>query len=105
VNPAIGLVWLVILAGAFWMLVVKPQRRQMMAMRTLQSALEVGDEVVTTSGIYGVVIELRDTNLDLEIAPNTVIRIARGAISGRSTDRDAAAGPNDDPGDDPGQPT
>jgi preprotein translocase subunit YajC len=86
-------VWLVLLVVAFFFLVVRPQRRQMATMRELQASLRVGDEVVTTSGIYGVVRTLGDRHLDLEVAPGTVIRIARGAISARQpTD----AGPDAD---------
>ncbi len=40
----------------------------------------MGDDVLTTSGIYARVVRLGDDDADLEIAPGTVIRVARGAI-------------------------
>ena len=76
-------IYLAILVVAFYMLVVMPQRRRMIAMRALQSALREGDEIVTTSGMYGRVTRLDDAVADVEISPGTVIRLARGAIAQR----------------------
>jgi preprotein translocase subunit YajC len=58
----------------------------MRAVRSLQSELHEGDDVLTTSGIYGRIVRLGDDDLELEIAPATVIRVARGAIGQRLTD-------------------
>jgi preprotein translocase subunit YajC len=80
VSP-FAIVWLVLLVVAFWLLVVRPQRRQMLAMRVLQASLAVGDDVVTTSGIYGTIRALDTTTVELEIAPGTVVRVARAAIA------------------------
>ena len=55
--------------------------------RSLQGQLREGDEVLTTSGIYGRIVELGDDDAELEIAPGTVIRVARGAI-GAAPDAD-----------------
>lgn len=79
----VGIVWVVILAGAFYLLLWRPQQRRMLAVRTLQASLEQGDDVMTTSGIYGRITKLGPDDADLEIAPGTVIRIARGAIGQR----------------------
>ena len=76
-------IYLAILVVAFYALVVMPQRRRMIAMRALQSALREGDEIVTTSGMYGRVTRLDDAVADVEISPGTVIRLARGAIAQR----------------------
>lgn len=80
-----ALIYLGILVVAFYALVVMPQRRRMVGMRTLQSALREGDEIITTSGIYGRVARLDDAVAEVEVAPGTVIRLARGAIAQRLT--------------------
>ena len=49
----------------------------------LQSQIQAGDEVLTTSGIYGRITRLGEADAELEIAPGTVIHIARGAIGQR----------------------
>jgi preprotein translocase subunit YajC len=84
--------WLILLpAGLFYFLLWRPQQRRMAAAQQLQITLEQNDEVMTTSGIYGRITRLGDDDVDLEIAPGTVIRIVRGAIGQRITD-DTQAG-------------
>jgi preprotein translocase subunit YajC len=77
------LVWLVLVVGVFYVLLWRPQQRRMQAARRLQSDLRVGDEVITTSGIYGRIVELHENELQFEIAPGTVVRLARGAVGER----------------------
>jgi preprotein translocase subunit YajC len=81
----LAIVWLVLMAGVFYLLLWRPQQRRMAATRSLQGHLELGDEVMTTSGIFGKIVELGDDDLRLEIAPGTVVRVARGAIGERLT--------------------
>ena len=81
----LAIVWLVLMAGVFYLLLWRPQQRRMAATRSLQGHLEIGDDVMTTSGIFGKIVELGDDELRLEIAPGTVVRVARGAIGERLT--------------------
>ena len=78
-----ALIYLVILVAAFFVLIVLPQRRQASAHRALVASLEVGNEVMTTSGLFGTILALTDTTAELRIAPNVTVKIARGAISQR----------------------
>ncbi len=57
------------------------QRRRQRAAVELQSALEVGSEVCTTSGLYGVITALDETVAHLEVAPGTVVRFDRRAVA------------------------
>lgn len=91
----LAIIWLLLIVAAFWFLIVRPQRRRMVEMRALQSGLSEGDDVITNAGFYGVVVELDDTTVMLEIAPGTVVKLARGAIV-QSMGDDA---PSDDDGD------
>jgi len=74
--------------GAFYLLLWRPQQRRMAMVRALQSDLRQGDEILTTSGIHARVVRLGDDDADLEIAPGTVIRVARGAIGQVLTEHD-----------------
>ena len=76
----LGIVWLVLMVGAFYMLLWRPQQRRIAMVRELQSQVQAGDEILTTSGIYGRVVRLGEFDAEIEIAPGTVIRVARGAI-------------------------
>jgi preprotein translocase subunit YajC len=73
----------VLMVGAIYLLLWRPQQRRIAAVRRLQSEVQAGDEVLTTSGIYGRIARLGEADADLEIAPGTVIHIARGAIGQR----------------------
>jgi len=81
-------VWLLLMVVATYLLLWRPQQRRMSMVRTLQGQLKVGDDVLTTSGIYARVVRLGDDDADLEIAPGTVIHVARGAIGQVLTEPD-----------------
>lgn len=79
-------IYLVILVAAFYLLVVRPQRRQQMMRRQLIAAIGVGDEIITSGGIYGTVVAMHEESLEVEIAPGTVVRLARQAVAARITE-------------------
>jgi preprotein translocase subunit YajC len=79
----------VLFVGAIYFFIWRPQQRRIAAVRQLQAEIEEGDEVLTTSGIYGTIVRLGDSDADLEIAEGTIVHVARGAIGQRVTD-DAA---------------
>jgi preprotein translocase subunit YajC len=81
----LAIVWLVLMAAVFYLLLWRPQQRRMAAVRKLQGHLKLNDDVITTSGIFGRVVELGDDDVRLEIAPGTIVRVARGAIGERLT--------------------
>jgi preprotein translocase subunit YajC len=80
---------LILLAVTFllmWVLFILPQQRRLRAHQALVSRLEVGDEVMATSGLFGTIVELDDEVVRLEVAPGTVVRLARGAVARRLDD-------------------
>jgi preprotein translocase subunit YajC len=77
------LVWVAVLAGFGWFLIVRPQRRARQAASALQRSLTEGDEIATIGGIYGRLVRLEDDEARIEIADGVVIRVARRAIAGR----------------------
>src|SRR5262249_21365378 len=99
VSPAIA-IYLVILVAAFYFLIVRPQRRNAMIRRQLLNAVEVGDEIVTTGGVYGTVVAIEDDTLEIEIAPDVVVKLARGAVGARITPESEYDDEEDDEDDD-----
>ena len=81
----VALVYFALLALAFFFLIVRPQRRRVTQHRAFVSALELGDDVVTTGGIYGTVRALRGEAVELEVAPGIVITLARAAVAQRAS--------------------
>jgi preprotein translocase subunit YajC len=75
------LVYFAIIAVAFFLLIVLPQRRRTNAHRALLASLQVGDEVITIGGILGTIRELDDEKIQLEVAEGIVLTVARNAIA------------------------
>ncbi|MBM3672454.1 MAG: preprotein translocase subunit YajC [Actinobacteria bacterium] len=76
-----AIAWFALLFVAFYVFVVRPQRRQVTAHRAFVASLEIGDEVITAGGLYGTVRALRDDVVELEVADGVVVRMARAAIA------------------------
>jgi len=70
-----------VIALAFFLLIVLPQRRRTNAHRALLSSLGTGDEVITIGGILGTIRTLDDEKIELEVADGVVITVARNAIA------------------------
>ena len=78
-----GILFIIVIAFLLlWLIVVRPQKRRQNQQQQMISELQVGDEVLTAGGIYGTVLELDEDLVTVEIAPNTVVRVARRAIAG-----------------------
>jgi preprotein translocase subunit YajC len=93
---AFAIAWFVLLAAVFFWFIVRPQRRRVAAHRAFVDALDVGDEVVTSGGLYGTVRALDEVSVELEVAPSVVIKVARGAIVQRARAIPAAGEAGDD---------
>ena len=69
----------------------RKQRRQMQDMQQLQSSLQIGDVVTTTSGLRGTVVDAQyEDTVDLEIADNVVTTWMRAAIKDKVLDAGAS---------------
>ena len=82
-SPIVALLPFILIAVAMYFLLIRPQRRRMAEQRNLASAVQEGDEVMTTAGIYGFVTAIDGDVIWLEIADGVDIRIARQAVSRR----------------------
>jgi preprotein translocase subunit YajC len=63
--------------------VLLPQRRATREKMQMQDSIDVGDEIVTAGGMYGFVTEVGEDELEVEIAPGTIVRVATRAVAGR----------------------
>ena len=77
------LAFLFILLALMWVLLIVPRQREARRQRGLQATLAVGDEVITAGGIHGRVVDLADETVQVEVAPEVVLRIARQAVLSR----------------------
>ncbi len=66
----------------FYLMVLMPMRKRQKKVQEFQAALKAGDRVVTTGGIYGQITKVTDQVVQLQIAQNVRIEIAKVAIGG-----------------------
>ena len=85
----------ILIAVVMYFLLIRPQRRRMQQQRELANAVEEGDEVMTTSGIYGFVTATEGDVIWLEIAEGVDIRVARQAVSRRLPTSEGDSGADD----------
>lgn len=80
-GSAIGaLLPFALLGVAFWFLLIRPQRKRAQEAQEVRNSLEVGAEVLTTSGLYGTVAHIDDDAVLLEVAPGVTNRYVKAAI-------------------------
>ena len=72
---------IVALFALLWLFVLRPQRRRSTEQLQMQDTLRVGDEVITAGGIRGYVRQLDEEVLEVEIAPEVVVRLDRRAVA------------------------
>ena len=79
----VSLLPLVLIFVVFYFLLIRPQQQKMRAHRAMIEAIKKGDQIVTGGGIYGRVtkVEAAENAVQVEIAPNVQVRVARHTIS------------------------
>jgi preprotein translocase subunit YajC len=63
-------------------LLMRQQQRRLRQHQAVVASLEIGDEVVTTSGIFGTITSLGDDTAEIEVAPGVEVKVAKRAIGG-----------------------
>jgi preprotein translocase subunit YajC len=71
-----------LILGIFYVLILMPMQRRQKKVQEFQSALKVGDKIVTTGGIYGQITRVNDKSVQLQIADRVRIEIARASVGG-----------------------
>jgi len=74
------------LFGIWYFLVLRPQSQQRKKLQEMLGSLKTGDRVVTTGGIYGTIMGFKDATVQLQIASQVKVDVARSAITGVATE-------------------
>lgn len=72
-----------LILGIFYFLILLPMKRRQKKIEDFQGSLKVGDKIVLTSGIFGQVTRLNDKSVQVQIAQNVKVEVARAAIGGK----------------------
>ncbi len=74
------IIFLVLIFGMFYFLMVRPQRKKQKDQQELLSQLRKGDKVLTAGGMYGVIESSDQDTVVIKVESGALIRVARGSI-------------------------
>ena len=80
------LVMFVVIIAIMYFMMIRPQRKQQKKIETFRNGLQVGQEVVTSGGIYGKIKSIDNGVVMLEVAHNVVVRVDISVIYPSSAD-------------------
>ena len=79
-NPYSSLIFMLLIIAVFYFFMIRPQQKKQKELAKFRSSLEKGDKVVTLGGIYGVVVEVKEQYVLVEVDSNVKLRIDKSAI-------------------------
>ena len=80
-DPFGFLLPMIVIFGAFYFLLIRPQQKKQKAHTELVSALKVGDEVMTAGGILGKITGVSEHYAVIQVSDNTEIKIQKASVS------------------------
>lgn len=75
------LIFLVLIFGMFYFLMIRPQRKRQKEHQELVQELKRGDRVVTAGGIYGVIESTSEESIVIKVESGATMRVARGSVA------------------------
>jgi preprotein translocase subunit YajC len=81
---------LVMIIVVFYFFMIRPQMKKQKEMQKFRDALQRGDKVVTTGGIYGRIDEIKDQVIFLEVAPSIKLKVDKSVVLKDMTDAPVA---------------
>src|SRR4051812_14956496 len=73
---------IVLIIAVFYVLLIRPQQKRQRELQDTIATLKIGDRVITTGGVIGVITTVRDTSFLIRSADKSILEIARSAIAG-----------------------
>ncbi len=82
-SPSSGyfIIQLVALAAIFYFLLIRPQQKRQKAQAQLIASVKIGDKVITSSGIHGLVANVKDATVIVKVADNVKIEFDKAAVA------------------------
>jgi preprotein translocase subunit YajC len=80
------LIMMVLIFVVMWFFLIRPQQKKQKELARFRNELKKGDKVVTVGGIYGVVVDLKDKYIIMEVDSNIKLRVDRNCIVKDVTD-------------------
>ena len=73
-------IMLALIFVVMWFFMIRPQRKQQKELQNFRDSLKKGDKVVTIGGIYGIVCEIKEGSVLIEVDNNVKIRVSKQAL-------------------------
>jgi preprotein translocase subunit YajC len=86
------LLLLVLVFGAFYFFLIRPQQKRQKERMQMLNALKKGDKVITIGGLHGTIVDLTEERATLKVSDNTRLVFERSAINA-VVNADASAAP------------
>lgn len=80
-QQAVGIVWIVLLFGLMWFLLIRPQQAQQRRRQQMIAAVRPGDRIVTGGGIIGTVTAVRENTFLVRIADRVEVELQRSGVA------------------------
>lgn len=64
----------------FWLFMIRPQQKRQKELQQKRDALGINDRIVTSGGLYGVIKDVKQTELVVEIADGVRVRVDKGSV-------------------------
>lgn len=81
VNPFIQLFPLVLIFLVFYFLIIRPQKTKEKEHQKRLSSLQKNDEIITSSGIHGTIVNVKDKSVIVRIDENVKIELEKNCVS------------------------
>jgi len=79
-NPIMTFLPMILIIVVFYFFMIRPQMKKQKEITAFRNSLAKGDKVVTTGGIYGKIIEMKDNYVLLQVDDNVKIRVDKAAL-------------------------
>ncbi len=89
----VGLLPFVLIAGIFYLLIIRPMRKRQKSLEALIASLKNGDKVITNGGVYGTIAGVREHTFILKVADQVKLEVAKNAVASLQTASDEDSTP------------
>lgn len=79
-NPLMSFLPFLLIIVVFYFFMIRPQMKRQKELKKFRDSLAKGDKVVTTGGIYGRVVEIKENAVIMEIAREVEIKVDKAAV-------------------------
>lgn len=85
-NPLMSFLPMILIIVVFYFFMIRPQMKRQKELNAFRNSLAKGDKVVTTGGIYGKIVDIKDNTILLQVDDNVKIKVDKSAVVKDMTD-------------------